>query len=59
MSYRFACGNVVPGCPGEVRGESVDEVLGHVATHARDAHGITEIDDTLVDAVKAGIEETD
>ncbi len=55
MTYSFACNQIVPGCDGVVSGETVDDVLEGVAKHAADAHDITEIDDELVEKVKAGI----
>lgn len=55
MGYKFACDNVVPGCEGEVSGETIDDVMAAVADHAASAHGINEVDDALAAAVKAGI----
>lgn len=54
----FACGSVVEGCDGVVSGETEDEVLAAAAQHAADAHGITEVSDDLVAAIKAGITES-
>ncbi|MFW2383333.1 MAG: DUF1059 domain-containing protein [Acidimicrobiales bacterium] len=51
----FACGTVVDGCDGVVSGETEEDVLAAAAQHAADAHGITEVSDELVDAIKAGI----
>jgi predicted small metal-binding protein len=51
----FACGSVVDGCEGVVTGETEDDVLAAAAQHAADAHGITEVSDDLVAAIKAGI----
>jgi predicted small metal-binding protein len=39
------CGDVVYGCDGVVTGDDQDEVLGKAATHAADAHGLTDIDE--------------
>ncbi len=54
---QFACGNVVEGCDGVVTGETEDEVLAAAAQHAADAHGMTEVPDEVVAAIKAGITE--
>ncbi|NNE96943.1 MAG: DUF1059 domain-containing protein [Acidimicrobiales bacterium] len=54
----FACGTVVDGCDGVVSGETEEEVLAAAAQHASDAHGITEVSDDLVAAIKAGITES-
>ncbi len=51
----FACGSVVEGCEGVVTGETDDEVLAAAAQHAADAHGITDVSEDLVAAIKAGI----
>lgn len=55
MGYKFACDNVVPGCEGEVSGETVDDVMAAVADHAASVHAIHEVDDALATAVRAGI----
>ena len=52
---KFACGNVVPGCDGVVTGETDDDVLAAAAAHAASAHGMTEIPDEVVSAIRAGI----
>ena len=52
---RFACGTVVPGCEGVVTGETDDEVLAAAAAHAAEAHGMTEVPDEVVSAIRAGI----
>ena len=54
----FACGTVVDGCDGVVSGETEEEVLAAAAQHAAEAHGITEVSDDLVSAIKAGITES-
>ncbi len=53
MSYEFDC--IVPGCEGKVEGETMDEVLREVDAHALDVHGIAELDEATMEAVKAGI----
>lgn len=53
----FACGTVVEGCDGVVTGETDDEVLAAAAQHAAEVHGITEVPDDLVTAIRAGIVE--
>ncbi|MEQ6901356.1 DUF1059 domain-containing protein [Nocardioides sp. YIM 152588] len=51
----FACGAVVDGCDGVVTGETEDEVLSAAAAHAASAHGMTEVPDEVVTAIRAGI----
>ncbi len=58
MSYKFECTNVVPGCEGEVQGETREEVLEKAAEHAKDVHGLAPLDDETVEKVKAAIAET-
>ena len=53
----FACGAVVPGCAAKFEGETVDDILGKVAVHAREEHGMEEVPDEVVEQVKAGITE--
>ncbi len=52
---QFACSDVVPGCDGVVTGETEDEVLAAAAQHAADAHGMSEVPDEVVGAIRAGI----
>jgi predicted small metal-binding protein len=54
---KFACGDVVAGCEGVVTGETDDEVLAAAAAHAASAHGMTEVPDEVVTAIRAGISE--
>lgn len=51
----FSCGDVVPGCEARFVCSSEEEVLARVAQHARDDHGMVEIDDDLVRTVRASI----
>jgi len=52
---KFECTTVVPGCDGVVTGATDDEVLAAAARHAADAHGMAEVPDEVVDAIRAGI----
>lgn len=52
---QFACGTVVDGCDGVVTGETDEEVLAAAAEHAAEAHGMSEVPDDVVAAIKAGI----
>jgi predicted small metal-binding protein len=48
------CGEFIAGCPKVSRGETVDELMESVARHAREDHGMTEIDEDLkVELLKA------
>ena len=52
---KFACGTVVPGCEGVVTGTTDDEVLAAAAEHAASAHGMSEVPDEVVAAIRSGI----
>lgn len=52
---QFACGDVVPGCTASFRGDSVEDILGQVAGHARSAHGMASVSPELVEQVTAAI----
>lgn len=55
MTKSMACGDVVPGCAAVFEGNTDNEVLAQVADHAAAEHGLTEIDDATLTAVKAAI----
>ena len=52
---QFACGDVVPGCTAVWQRETEDEILRVVAAHAAADHGMTEVPDEVVEAVRAKI----
>jgi len=52
----FSCGAVVPGCTARFTGESEEEILGKVAEHARQDHGMTDIPAELVEQVRSKIQ---
>ena len=54
---KFACGSVVAGCDGVVTGETEDDVLAAAAAHASSAHGMADVPDDVVAAIRAGITE--
>ncbi len=54
---KLACGDVVARCDGVVTGETENEVLAAAAEHAASAHGMTEVPDEVVAAIRAGITE--
>lgn len=51
----FACGAVVPGCDATFAAADEDAILVHVASHARDDHGLDEVPAELVAQVRAAI----
>lgn len=55
MAKILLCGEIVPGCEAEVRAETEDEVLSQAAAHAREAHGIQQVDTALAEKLKSSI----
>lgn len=55
MAKQLRCGEIIEGCDHVIRGESEDEVMAKGARHAREAHGVEEIDDETAEKVKAAI----
>lgn len=53
----FSCGAVVPNCAATFKAESEDDMLGQVAAHARDAHGMQEVPPDVVEQVRANMRE--
>ncbi len=51
----FACGDVVPGCQASWVCDTDDDILTRVAAHASADHGLVEVSDDLVAAVRAHI----
>lgn len=54
---QFSCGAVVPGCTATFTAKTDDEILGQVAAHAKEDHGMQDVPADVVDAVKANIQE--
>jgi predicted small metal-binding protein len=52
---QFCCGDVVPGCKASFQGSTDDEILGAVAIHARQDHGLTDIPASLISQVRSKI----
>jgi predicted small metal-binding protein len=55
MTKVLKCGDVVPGCPAEIKGESEHEVLRKAAEHAKSAHQMENIPPETLSKVKAAI----
>lgn len=54
---QFSCGAVVPGCTATFSGQTEDEILGQVAAHAKDDHGMDSVPDEVVAQVRENIQE--
>jgi predicted small metal-binding protein len=55
MEYTIACGDVMPGCPARFHAPTRDDLLGQVAGHAGEVHGITEFPPAVLAAVDGAI----
>ena len=53
----FRCGELIPGCEAAFHGDTDDEVLEQIATHAREDHGMDEVPPEVVDQIRASISE--
>lgn len=57
MAKVLRCNDLMPGCPYEAKGESVDEVLAQAAEHARTVHGVAEIPAAMLPQIKGAIQD--
>lgn len=54
MSKVLKCGDLMPGCDFQAKGETEDEILQQAAEHAKEVHGIDPTPE-LVEQVKSVI----
>jgi predicted small metal-binding protein len=59
MAKVLRCKHIGPdsNCQFEARGKTNEEILGQVAKHAKEVHGIDEVSDDLVQKALANIRE--
>ena len=57
MPKKVHCKDLGFDCEGTVTGETEEEVLEKVATHAKEAHNLTEISDEVVAKVRSVMKE--
>jgi predicted small metal-binding protein len=57
MSLEFRCRDVGVVCNGKITAETPEELLGKIAEHADDTHGVPELSETLVDYAKTVVTE--
>jgi predicted small metal-binding protein len=55
MTFKLACGDVMPGCSARFETDDRDLLLSQVAAHAAEVHGITEITPGVLQAVERQI----
>jgi len=56
MAKVLRCRDLGQDCDAEVRGETVDEILGQVGEHAQSVHGL-KVTPELVEAVRSAIKD--
>jgi predicted small metal-binding protein len=55
MTKVLKCGDVVPGCNVELRGNSEDEVLKKANEHGKSAHNMHNMSPEVISKVRAAI----
>lgn len=55
MTKELNCSDVGFDCDAVVRADTEEEVMAQVATHARDVHGMQQIDDETAAKVRSQI----
>ena len=55
MTKVLKCGDVVPGCNFEMRGNSEDEVLKKANEHAKSAHNMHNMSPEVLNKIRAAI----
>ncbi len=55
MTRELNCSDVGFECDAVVRADSDEEIMAQVATHAREVHGLEEIDDATAAKVRSQI----
>jgi predicted small metal-binding protein len=55
MAKELRCGDIMPGCDFVAKGEDEAEVMSKAAEHAREKHGLNEIDEETARKVRSQI----
>ena len=55
MTFKLACGDVMPGCTARFENTDRAQLMGQIAAHAANAHGITDITPAIRQAVESQI----
>ena len=55
ITFKLACGDVMPGCSARFENTDRDGLMADVAEHAAADHGLTEITPDVQQAVEAKI----
>jgi predicted small metal-binding protein len=57
MGKELRCGDIIPGCDHVMQGETEDEVMAKGAQHAKESHGIEQMDEATAEKVRSAIRE--
>lgn len=52
MTFSFSCGDVLPGCAARFHADSEDVLFAQIGEHAAADHGIIDLDEATVAAVR-------
>lgn len=55
MSKELHCGEIIEGCDHVIRAATEEDVLGQAVEHAREAHGVEQVDAATAARVRAAI----
>ncbi|MGH7572156.1 MAG: DUF1059 domain-containing protein [Gemmatimonadota bacterium] len=55
MAKELRCDDVMPGCDYVAKGETEQEIMAQAAEHAREKHGLNEIDEETAQKVRSKI----
>ena len=55
MTFKLACGDVMPGCAARFESDDKDVLMRQVAAHAAEAHGIASVTPEIAQAVEGKI----
>jgi len=55
MKFKLSCGDAVPGCSARFEDDSKEVILEQVSVHAREAHGVVEVTQEMLQAIAANI----
>ncbi|MGH7556749.1 MAG: DUF1059 domain-containing protein [Gemmatimonadota bacterium] len=55
MAKELRCGDIMPGCDWVAKGETEQEIMAQATEHAREKHGLNEIDEETAEKVRSQI----
>ena len=55
MTYKLACGDVMPGCDAHFESDDRDTLMAQAGAHAADVHDVTEITPEVRETIEGNI----